>query len=473
MTACVSKLFFAFLDQTNFSRFVLPRCIDAVDKVAQSGKKGGCLLQPPTPIMRSTKWPTREVSKTTLEDYEGAADEYVDEEEEAEQARNVDLGNSWENEGFDEAPQTSAVAAAMDDLDLDDDMGDWDDDLDLGDDMGEPDANEVDEMAGLADIGNAGFKVPDAGRPPAACWSTNSSHAAIHIAGGGSAKALQLLNRQIAACEFDKLKGAMMGSYLGSFMSVPGVPGSGSISIPLLANDKVAHPGTESLPRTSLKLKNLVDGVRSGYRLFQTGKFNDSKAAFMSVMTDIPLVVTDNRNEANEVKEMLEICREYITAIRIKGAISENASSSVRTTELSAYFTHCNLQPSHLLLALRSAMGTAFKNKNFISAASFARRLLELPDMSGPRNADLRVKATKVLQKSESIGRNSDDLNYDETSTFKIDCKDFVPIYATDVSVKCSFCGSEYKGESMRGLVCKTCNFSKVGVQTIGLVTGS
>ena len=136
------------------------------------------------------------------EDYEGVADEYVDEEEEAEQAR-----NSWENDGFDNASQTSAVAAAMEDLDLDDDMEDWDDDLDLGYDMAEEEVAPVDQMAGISDMREgSGFKVPDAGRPPAACWSTNSSHAAIHIAGGGSAKALQLLNRQITACEFPIIK---------------------------------------------------------------------------------------------------------------------------------------------------------------------------------------------------------------------------------------------------------------------------
>jgi hypothetical protein len=62
-------------------------------------------------------------------------------------------------------------------------------------------------MAGISDMREgSGFKVPDAGRPPAACWSTNSSHAAIHIAGGGSAKALQLINRQITACEFPIIK---------------------------------------------------------------------------------------------------------------------------------------------------------------------------------------------------------------------------------------------------------------------------
>eukprot|EP00553_Chaetoceros_curvisetus_P009924 CAMPEP_0204616496 /NCGR_PEP_ID=MMETSP0717-20131115/3725_1 /ASSEMBLY_ACC=CAM_ASM_000666 /TAXON_ID=230516 /ORGANISM="Chaetoceros curvisetus" /LENGTH=678 /DNA_ID=CAMNT_0051629753 /DNA_START=45 /DNA_END=2078 /DNA_ORIENTATION=+ len=365
-----------------------------LEKVDTADKKAGCLLQPATPIIKETKWPTKEVVKTTLEDYEGAADEYVEEEEVVAQNA-IESGTGWENDDFGDEPKASALAASMDDLDLDDDMGDWGDDLDLGDDMAEPET--VDEMAGISDMGDGStFMLPDAGRPPAACWSTNSSHAAVHIAAGGTAKAMQLLNRQIAVSNFDALKDSMIGSYIGAFTSMPGVPGSGSMSVPLLANDASGHPSSESLPRTSLKMKKLVLGIRSGYRFFQGGKFNDSKLAFISVLRDIPLVVADTRAEASEMKEMLEICREYITAIRLKGAISENASNPARCTELSAYFTHCNLQPSHLLLALRSAMGTAFKQKNFISSASFARRLLELPDMSSEKNADLRVKATKV-----------------------------------------------------------------------------
>eukprot|EP01083_Nonionella_stella_P003624 10441_1 len=320
---------------------------------------------------------------------------------------------------------------------------------------------------------SGGFKLPDSGRPPAVCWSTNSSHAAVHSAAGAISTGMQLLNRQIAVNDFSKLKDGMIGSYLGSFVSVPGVPGSGSMSVALLSNDAAGHPGEKSLPRTSLKMKNLVNGIRSGYRFFQGGKFNDSKEAFIKVLADIPLVVTENKNEANEVKEMLEICREYITAIRIKGAIAENTKNPARCIELSAYFTHCNLQPSHLLLALRSAMGTSFKHKNFITAASFARRLLELPDMSSERNADLRVKATKVLQKSEQMARNEHELNYNEASAFKIDCKTFLPIYAGEPSVESSFSGSSYAGTDMKNQTCLTDTCSTVGIQTLGLVTGS
>ncbi len=63
--------------------------------------------------------------------------------------------------------------------------------------------------------------------------------------------------------------------------------------------------------------------------------------------------------------------------------------------ELAAYLTHCNLQPAHLLLALNLAMSLAFKVKNFINAASFARRLLELGASAG--NAELMTKVRKAL----------------------------------------------------------------------------
>jgi coatomer protein complex subunit alpha (xenin) len=410
-----------------------------------------------------------------LEDLSAAAEDNGEEYYEAEEAaiaKDVAGANDWEADAVGDD-----VGGGGDDLDFDDDGGaGWGDDaLDDFGDLGEPAVKEeVDEMAGLQEVSDdATFKMPTAGRHPTACWVANSSHAADHMAAGAASSAEQLLNRQIAASDFSALKDTMMGTYVASMMSVPGVPGTPSLNIPLLRNDAMSNPGAESLPRTPLKMKHLVAGVRSGYRFFQAGKFNDAKNTFIDILKKIPLVVPDNRGEASEMKEMVEICREYITGIRIRGAITESAADPVRSTELSAYFTHCNLQPAHLLLALRSAMGTAFKHKNYIAAAGFARRLLELPDMSSERNADLRVKATKLLQKSEQMARNEHNLNYNESSSFTIDCRDFVPIPAGTGAVKCSYCGSTYADEAMRNHLCMTCGFCSVGVETIGLVTGS
>merc|ERR1712232_1003658 len=361
-----------------------------------------------------------------------------------------------------------------DDLDFGDDDWGEDDDLDDLGDLGDDDdtgAVQDDDLDAIAE--DAGFQLPPSGRPPAACWVANSSHAADHVASGGMASAMQLLNRQIAASEFSVLHHNMIGCYICSMTSVPGIGGSGSIAMPLMRNDTNGHPGNASLPRMYISVKNLVDGVKSGYRFFQGGKFNESKASFVSVLTQIPLVVTSDPKEQQQIKQMVTVCREYITAIRIKGAMAEAGADPVRATELSAYFTHCELIPGHLVLALRSAMGTAFKHKNYILATSFARRLLELPDMSSERNAELKNKAMKVKQKSEQIARNEHELNYDETKTFTIDCHDFVPIYSGTTSVSSSYTGSEYANVTdMRNKLCLTCGFCQIGIKTLGLVTG-
>jgi len=366
-----------------------------MDKVPVGTKKGGRLLQPPTPIVRAGNWPTLEIKKTTLEDLSSGEDY---EEEDTPTGAHKAGTATWDDDfAADDADAGEGAASADDAFDMGDEDDMWGDDLDdLGDDFGDTAAKEapiVDEMAGLNEISDdAGFQMPPAGRPSAACWVSNSSHSADHMAAGGASSAMQLLHRQIAASDFTALKGSMLGCYLGSTVSLPGIPGSGSMSVPLMRNDVSGHPGNDSLPRMSSNLKSVTGGIRQGYKFFQTGKFNDAKKAFSEVLSQIPLTIAEDAEEANKMKEMLEICREYITAIRIKAAMAEAGSDPVRSTELAALFTHCNLLPSHLLLALRSAMGTAFKHKNFILAASFARRLLELPDMKSERNADLRTK---------------------------------------------------------------------------------
>jgi len=189
-------------------------------------------LQPPTPIVRAANWPTLEVQKTTLEDLSAAAEENGEEAYyEAEEAAvpNGAGANDWEDDAFNDD------IGGGDDLDFVEDDGGlgWGDELDDLGDLGEPAVKEeVDEMAGLQEVSDdATFKMPTAGRPPAACWVANSSHAADHMAAGGASSAEQLLNRQIAASDFAVLKNTMMGTYIASMMSVPGKPCSNRVTI--------------------------------------------------------------------------------------------------------------------------------------------------------------------------------------------------------------------------------------------------
>merc|ERR1712071_244035 len=222
-----------------------------LDKLPKTSVKSGSrLLQPPTPIFRGDNWPTLEVKKTTLEDLEAAEaayDQHADpsEEQPVAQPKSTSVP-AWEDD---------VMADDVEDDFLDDDGLGWDDDNDFGDladDLGTP-ADEAaaatNEMAGVQEVSDDSlFQMPPAGRPPAGCWMANSSHAADHLAAGGSSSALQLLHRQIAASNFAVMKQSMLSSYLACSTSLPGIAGSPSLTMPLLRNDTTSHPGNDSLP---------------------------------------------------------------------------------------------------------------------------------------------------------------------------------------------------------------------------------
>merc|ERR1712196_386194 len=110
------------------------------------------------------------------------------------------------------------------------------------------------------------------------------------------------------------------------------------------------------------------------------------------------------------------------------------ASDPKRAVELAAYFTHCNLQPAHTMLSLRSAMTAAYKMQLFGSASSFARRLLEL----NPK-PDIATQARKVIQLCDGKA-DAQTLQYDEKNPFVICGQDLVPIYRGSALVHCPYC---------------------------------
>jgi len=465
------------------------------------------LLQPPTPIFRADNWPLLAVTnKSAFESWAGGEgtippEDYSDHKPAsgmagaAAAAASYDMdgggagGGGWDDDlDLDEgagAKQVAKAGVGAGAADLGDDSG-WgeDEELDLGElaDAGGKGgagghghgAEGGDKGFGAGDDADSDIFIPP--QPGTSCtahWCENSSHAADHAAAGSFETAMQLLNRQIAAVEFVPLRPHFTVAFTGAYTSLPCLPQVPSLRLPLQRNAQDKHPGAASLPSQATRLPPLIEELKTAYKAFHAGKFAEAQALFDGLLSAIPLVVVDSRGESNEVKELLDICREYKTAIRLKNAIAETpADQAVRQMELSAYFTHCNLQPAHLLLALRMAMVSAFKFQNFITAASFAHRLLELPDIASEKNAELRIKAQKVLQKSEQMARNEHTINYDDRQAFVIDSRTLTPILRGAPCVKCSYCGSSNAPES-KGVLCVTCGISQVGLETLGLVTSA
>merc|ERR1712142_1237058 len=98
-----------------------------------------------------------------------------------------------------------------------------------------------------------------------------------------------------------------------------------------------------------------------------------------------------------EAQQLLTICTSYLVGLAMESKRKELPKSTVeeqvRVCEMAAYFTHCNLQPVHQILTLRTALNLFFKLKNYKTAGSFARRLLEL----GPKPEVAQQTSTSLI----------------------------------------------------------------------------
>jgi len=421
------------------------------DRLAEY-KVDACLLQPPTPIIHADNWPLLIIPKQTLyEQSQVPSHETGDDYSEP-------AGKGWEA-GIDleEASEDrNAIASG------------WENELDLGDDLASA-ALSLNDSLSQASPSSSGVQddhvtVPTLGVVPGQSWCKNSPHAADHVAAGAIGSALQLLHRQIAAIHFKPMRSRFSLIYLSSLNSLPGLPLGNTMHVSIF---RVAHVG-HKLPDMALTVPHLIKSLKLAYKTFQKGEFVRAEAIFKSILASIPLIITDTRVASNEVSELLEICKEYTTAIRIKNV--NLASSGQRQLELSAYFTHCDLQPGHLALALNLAMTQSYKGGNFINAAAFARRVLELPSLVHP--SDIFSKAQLVLKNSEQKARNAYTLNYDERNPFNIDCRSLTPIYRGSPSSACPYCSSSFSLDA-RGELCTTCSIALIGVETLGLVSHS
>ena len=56
----------------------------------------------------------------------------------------------------------------------------------------------------------------------------------------------------------------------------------------------------------------------------------------------------------------------------------QGSTDNVRMTELSCYMALCGMDTAHKFLAYKNAMNNNYKMQNFITAAHFAKMILDL-----------------------------------------------------------------------------------------------
>merc|ERR1711871_1028104 len=133
--------------------------------------------------------------------------------------------------------------------------------------------------------------------------------------------------------------------------TLPLVP-AGTSTLLRNAASKPVNP-RDSLPVSSYTLPGLVAILTDAYSKFGRGQFDDVLQDFQRILHSIPFVVVSTKSEAQELKELLTICREYITAVKLELArkkLGKDKDGMKRQAELSAMLASCRLQPSHLVL---------------------------------------------------------------------------------------------------------------------------
>ena len=319
----------------------------------------GGAAQPPRTIVPTYKanWPVKEASHSSFE--RALMGEVTGESDET-----AILDGADEEAGAD---QDTLGEAAIGGADEDEDVAGWD----MGDDI--PIETE-------ADFVNVESAEAGAGSSEADLWARNSPIAADHVAAGSFESAMQLLNRQVAAVNFDPLKPRFMEIYQASKTYLPA-----SIGLPPLVNYVRRNPEeTDSrkfLPAIPRDLESIAaNDLQEGYAAMRSNKLEDGVKVFQRILHSLLVNAVSSENEVAEAKKIINTAMEYTMAMAIElqrrtlGTATDEKLK--RSLELSAYFTIPKLEVAHRQLALMAAMKLAFSNKNMSSALSFANRVI-------------------------------------------------------------------------------------------------
>ena len=333
----------------------------------------GSPLNPPKPVVATFKsnWPTKAASQSFFEKALLGQVEGLSLEDEPAATSN---GFGFEEPGAEDGAARNGAArngAALV-ADDDEDAAGWD----MGDDI-------VPEME--SDFVNVDSAEAGAGSSEADLWARNSPLAADHVAGGSFETAMQLLNRQVAAVNFEPLKPRFLEIYQATKTYLPASSG-----LPPLVNyvrrtvdETDARKVLPIIPRDIESLA--TNDLQKGYDAMKGNKLEEGAKIFKGMLHSLLVNVVSTTSEVEEAKRLITSASEYSIAISIELArrklgtteeISKDPAKLKRALELSAYFTIPKLEVPHRQLTLQNAMRLAFTNKNFNSALSFANRMI-------------------------------------------------------------------------------------------------
>ncbi|KAH8741989.1 coatomer protein complex subunit alpha [Cryptosporidium ryanae] len=297
--------------------------------------------------------------------------------------------------------------------------------------------------------------------------------------------AITILSKKMGAKNCLPYKEVFKMISLSSTYSLPSFSDGPILNAPLLSeNYKLfdrdnASSSTHLSPMSIFDENSMVELVKIGQKYVTSGKFKLALEVFQKAILIIPLVIehyTFYSLRVDQLKQLSLLINQYCIGMRLELARIDLLSNSQnqddpeivkRNLELISYFSCCKLQPLHSSLVLRRAMSISWKYQNYITTASFAKRLLGMP------NIDDVEKTQKILSACDK--KATDEYNIDFEPNRDIDNLVICSSSLTKINpkvhdfVKCPVCNSNHLSK-FTGEICPNCNAGEVGLRVIGII---
>lgn len=244
----------------------------------------GQALQPLKPLVPTYKsnWPVKAASHSVFEKaLLGQGEGGLADDDSAPITNGFGLGDGTEEDGAHERN-------GREDAEDDEDAAGWD----MGDDINvevESDFVNVDGAEG------------GAGSSEAELWARNSPVAADHVAGGSFDTAMQLLNRQVGAVNFEPLKPRFLEIYQSSKTYLPASPGLPPI-INYVRRTLDETDARKVLPVIPRDLETIAAGdVQAGYTAMRGNNLEEGVKIFRRVLHSLLVNAVSSHSEVAEV----------------------------------------------------------------------------------------------------------------------------------------------------------------------------
>uniref|UniRef100_A0A8C9GF71 Coatomer subunit alpha-like n=1 Tax=Piliocolobus tephrosceles TaxID=591936 RepID=A0A8C9GF71_9PRIM len=283
-----------------------------------------------------------------------------------------------------------------------------------------------------------------------------------YIRTGNINTALKLISKKYGIIDMKPIKTIIKNIYISTYAYISPIQNYQSLKILINKNEQTLND--------NIYITNhfLYNQIKKAHKFVTLGKFNQALVTFRNILYS--LIFINQNDEENKLNEYLKICTTYILVMRLEEERSRTSSMDPqRSLELMAHFTCCPLQNSHLYLVLRRGMGLAWKAQNYVTAGSFAKRLINGNYEHIKGSEEEIAKAKKILLMCEQKSTEQYNIDYDpnDCENIKICCVSLTKIKPTDEVVTCPFCFSIAKKEhNMKK--CPNCVVAQLGIKVIG-----